>query len=690
MEKRLFTCLFQRNLVLSGTSFPLLMAEKFDINSLNAAQRQAVQTLNGPVLILAGAGTGKTRTVTCRIAHLIERGANPRGILALTFTNKAANEMADRVAGLVDRRSSRMMTVCTFHSLCVRILRQDIGRLGYKENFSIYTGSDQTGLLKRLIMEQGARREKLEPGQVLFELSRVRNNGLGLEQIEDDLIVAVAKAYQRSLRSQNAVDFDDLLVLTELLLRCYPDVHEKWNKRFQWITVDEFQDTNALQMSLLRQLVGAEHNICVVGDDDQSIYGWRGAQISNILDFESFFPHPVVIKLEENYRCTKQVLDCANALIRHNAGRREKTLRTNKVGKDPVRVLAMPGAEEEAEFIADEIETLRSREERPWEDFAVLFRANAQSRLLEMALRERHIPYRMVGAKSFFDRKEVKDLLSYLQLMDNPEADLHLLRVLNTPPRGISSTTASFAIDWSRDHRESLWATLLDLSFQAECSTRSQNSINAFTDLVTRYGTEFAQSERPFVDILQDLLDETGYEDYIARTCKTEEEKNRRLSAIDDIKTALRQYWLPGHQLTDFLAGISLDDDRDDDIESKSGVCLITMHAAKGLEFPHVYIVGVEEGLLPHSRSVDEGHLDEERRLFYVGITRARERLTMTYCSKRRRYGQDERCAPSCFLAEIPRTLVEWVDYAALMKEPVPEDECADFFASLRASLSDD
>lgn len=690
MEKQLFTCLFQRNLVLSGTSFPLLMAEKFDINSLNAAQRQAVQTLNGPVLILAGAGTGKTRTVTCRIAHLIERGANPRGILALTFTNKAANEMADRVAGLVDRRSARMMTVCTFHSLCVRILRQDIGRLGYKENFSIYTGSDQIGLLKRLIMEQGARREKLEPGQVLFELSRVRNQGLGLEQIEDDLIVAVAKAYQRSLRSQNAVDFDDLLVLTERLLRCYPDVHEKWNKRFQWITVDEFQDTNALQMSLLRQLVGAEHNICVVGDDDQSIYGWRGAQISNILDFESFFPHPVVIKLEENYRCTRQVLDCANALIRHNAGRRDKTLRTNKVGKDPVRVLAMPGAEEEAEFIADEIETLRSREERPWEDFAVLFRANAQSRLLEMALRERHIPYRMVGAKSFFDRKEVKDLLSYLQLMDNPEADLHLLRVLNTPPRGISSTTASFAIDWSREHRESLWATLLDLSFQAECSTRSQNSMNAFTDLVTRYGTEFAQSERPFVDILQDLLDEAGYEDYIARTCKTEEEKSRRLSAIDDIKTALRQYWLPGHKLTDFLAGISLDDDRDDDIESKSGVCLITMHAAKGLEFPHVYIVGVEEGLLPHSRSVDEGHLDEERRLFYVGITRARERLTMTYCSKRRRYGQDERCAPSCFLAEIPRTLVEWVDYAALMKEPVPEDECADFFASLRASLSDD
>ena len=667
------------------------MAEKFDINSLNAAQKQAVQTLNGPVLILAGAGTGKTRTVTCRIANMIAKGANPKGILALTFTNKAANEMAERVAGLVDRKSARAMTVCTFHSLCVRILRQDIGRLGYKENFSIYTGSDQTGLLKRLIMEYGARREKLEPGQVLAELSRVRNQGLGIDKIEDTLIAAVSKAYMRELKAQNAVDFDDLLILTERLLRAYPDVHDKWNKRFTYITVDEFQDTNSLQMSLLRQLVGPEHNVCVVGDDDQSIYGWRGAQISNILDFESFFPNPTVIKLEENYRCTRQVLDCANELIRHNAGRRDKTLRTNKEGKHPVRLLAMPGSEEEAEFIADEIETLRARESMAWEDFAILFRANAQSRQLEMAMREHHIPYRMVGTKSFFDRREVKDLLSYLQMMDNPDADLHLLRVLNTPPRGISPTTASFAIDWSRDNKKSLWATLVDISFLSECSTRSQNCITAFTDLVTHYGSEFSASERPFVEILEEFLKEIEYEEYISRTCKTEEENHRRLAAIDDIKVALRQFWLPGHKLTDFLAGICLDNDRDDDdIEKKSGVCLITMHAAKGLEFPQVYIVGVEEGLIPHTRSVDEGSLDEERRLFYVGITRARERLTMTYCAKRSRYGQEERCLPSGFIKEIPSTLYEYVDYEKLMKAPVSQEEQEDFFASIRSMLADD
>lgn len=667
------------------------MAEKFDINSLNAAQRQAVQTLCGPVLILAGAGTGKTRTVTCRIANMIEKGINPRGILALTFTNKAANEMAERVAGLVERKAARQMTVCTFHSLCVRILRQDIGRLGYKENFSIYTGSDQTGMLKRLIMEYGARREKLEPAQVINELSRVRNQGLSYKKIEDTLISAVAGAYQRQLKAQNAVDFDDLLILTERLLRCYPDVHDKWNKRFSYITVDEFQDTNSLQMSLLNQLVGPEHNVCVVGDDDQSIYGWRGAQISNILDFESFFPNPTVIKLEENYRCTKQVLDCANTLIRNNAGRREKTLRTNKDGKYPVRLMAMPGAEDEAGFIAEEIERLRISEKLAWEDFAVLFRANAQSRALEMAMREHHIPYRMVGTKSFFDRREVKDLISYLQMMDNPDADLHVLRVLNTPPRGISDVTASFAIDWSRDNKKSLWATLRDISFLAECSTRSQNCINEFTDLVTRYGTEFAQSERPFVDILQDFLNETGYEEYIARNCKTDEEKDRRQSAIDDIKSALRQFWLPGHKLTDFLAGIGLDEDRkEDDIESKSGVCLITMHAAKGLEFPHVYIVGVENGLLPHTRSVDEGSLDEERRLFYVGITRARERLTMTYCAKRSKYGKEERCAPSSFIMEIPNRLYEFVDYDELMNTPASEEENVNFFATMRALLQED
>ena len=666
------------------------MADSFDISSLNAAQRQAVETINGPVLILAGAGTGKTRTVTCRIAHMIDRGINPRDILALTFTNKAANEMAERVSDMVDKRAARAMTVCTFHSLCVRILRQDIGFLGYKENFTIYTGSDQTSLIKRLIMEFGGRKEKLEPGKVLSELSYVRNHGLDAGDIEDTLVAAVAKAYQRELKSQNAVDFDDLLVLAERLLRGYPTVHEKWSKRFGRITVDEFQDTNSLQMSLLRQLVGEEHHVCVVGDDDQSIYGWRGAQISNILDFEDFFPNPKVIKLEENYRCTRQILDCANKLIVHNEGRRDKCLRTNKEGEYTVRLMAMPGSDDESKFIADEIDTQRSVRKAAWEDFAVLFRSNMQSRSLEMALREQRIPYRVIGARSFFDRREVKDLLAYMQVMENPDADVHLLRILNTPARGISPLTISHLLDWSREHKKSVWASMLDLEFLSECSTRASSSISAFTDLITRYGSEMVESRHPFVDTLNALLMEIGYEDYVARACKTDEEKSNRMSAVDDIKTALRQFWMPGHKLGDFLAGIALDDERDDeDIEKKSGVCLITMHAAKGLEFPYVYIVGVEQGLVPHSRSVDEGNLDEERRLFYVGITRAREQLTMTYCARRIKYGKEEKCAPSSFIQEIPASCIEFIDYDALMQEPPSEEELADFFASAREFLSE-
>lgn len=669
------------------------MAQKFDIRSLNAAQREAVRTLEGPVLILAGAGTGKTRTVTCRIAHMLEKGVDPEGILALTFTNKAAREMAERVAGLVNEEQAKKMTVCTFHSLCVRILRKEIGKLGYKENFSIFTGSDQAGLIKRLIMECGGRKEKLEPNQVIAVYSAARNRGLSYKEIDDSLIAAVAGAYQRELKAQNAVDFDDLLILAERVLRCYPDVHERWQERFSHITVDEFQDTNALQMSLLRQLVGPAHNVCVVGDDDQSIYGWRGAQISNILEFESFFPNPKIIKLEENYRCTRQVLDCANALIRHNLGRRDKTLRTTKQGELPVRLVSLPGADEEADFVAEEIEDMHRSKREDWDHFAVLFRANAQSRLLEMALRERHIPYRMVGTRSFFDRREVKDILSYLHVMANPSADLHLLRVLNTPPRGISATTAGLIIDTSREIHESVWNTLRDERLLKDCSDRSRAAIEAFVELIKRYRSRFSEEKGHYSDILQDFLSEIGYEEYISRNCKTDEERLARQAAIHDLQETLRE-WRPtgeGDRLGDLLASISLNDEKEEeDIESKRGVCLITMHAAKGLEFPRVYIVGVEKGILPHTRAVDEGNLDEERRLLYVGITRAQEQLTLTYCSRRMRYGKEEKCAPSEFLEEIPQPLIDYVDYEEMMSTPLTENECLSFFDSIRARLNED
>ena len=510
------------------------MAKSFSMESLNAAQRKAVQTLQGPVLILAGAGTGKTRTVTCRIAYMVDRGISPKSILAVTFTNKAALEMRERVGQMVERKAARQIMVSTFHSLCVRILREDIGRLGYKTNFTIYSGSEQSGLIRRLIVRHGGITEKITPKDVLSSMSRMKNSGLGLDSIEDNLTANIAASYQRELQAQNSVDFDDLLILADKLLKEHRDVREAWQQRFRYITVDEFQDTNSLQMSLLGHLVGPEHNVCVVGDDDQSIYGWRGAQISNILEFERFFPNPSVIKLEENYRCTAPILDTANALIRHNLGRRDKTLRAHKGGGEAVRLISMPGDAEEAEFIITDIENVRRQEGRPWEDFAILFRANTQSRIIEQTLREHKIPYRMVGAQSFFDRKEVKDLISYLATIENPQADEYLLRILNTPPRGISELTSHLAIDWSREHGNSVWAALQDEEFLATLSTRARNNVQAFNELIAKYIDLFQDKETDFGDILEQLIEETGFSEYVTRLCKTEAEIQKRLVSIGD------------------------------------------------------------------------------------------------------------------------------------------------------------
>lgn len=667
------------------------MAESFDINSLNAAQREAVVTLDGPVLILAGAGTGKTRTVTCRIAHMIERGIPGSNILAVTFTNKAANEMRERVEGMMSRKQAKGISVSTFHSLCVKLLREDCSLLGYKENFSIFSGGDQNEVLRKLIIRHGGRKEKIEPKDVLFELGRMKNKGGDTSMIRDEFIAGIAQQYLRDLRAQNAMDFDDLLVLAEKLLRENAAVREKWRARFRYITVDEFQDTNSLQMSLLNQLVGSEQNVCVVGDDDQSIYGWRGADITNILEFERFFPNPTVIKLEENYRCTKPILDAANSLIKHNAGRREKQLRTSKTGGEAVKVISMPGDLEEAEYIVEEIHHHRRKTTCPWEDFAILFRANTQSRVIEQALRDRRVPYRMVGAQSFFDRAEVKDMVAYLGLMDNPDADLHLLRIINAPARGIGEKTIVMATDWSREHDQSVWAALNDEELMGQFSNRSRQAISDFVDLVERYRDRFANHhEENLATVLRDLLDEIDYEEYVRRHCKTENEVEKRVSTVGDLVGTLREFSQPGKTIRQFLEGIMLDNQDDkDDVEKKSGVCLITLHAAKGLEFPIVYLVGLEQGILPHKRSLEEGTCDEERRLLYVGITRAQQKLTMTYCGSRMRYGERVLTDCSSFLKEIPEDQLQWEFYDQIMSREVSPEETGEFFDSLRGLLDD-
>ncbi|MCH1499579.1 MAG: UvrD-helicase domain-containing protein [Akkermansiaceae bacterium] len=663
------------------------MSAGFSIESLNKAQREAVLALKGPVLILAGAGTGKTRTVTCRMSALLENGVQAENVLAVTFTNKSAAEMAERVIGMVGRKRGEALTVCTFHSLCLRILKRNIESLGYKKKFAVMAGGDQTGMIRQLIVRKGGRKINLKPGEVMSAISKAKNSELPLSGIEDDLIAEIAVAYQNELRAQNAVDFDDLLLLGERVLREYSKVREFWQDKFQYITVDEFQDTNNLQMKLLQQLVGESNNICVVGDDDQSIYGWRGAQVANILQFERFFPNPKVIRLEENYRSTQAVLEVANSLIRHNTGRREKKLRPTISGGDLVRLVSMPGDQEEAEWIVSEIVAQRE-EGRVLEDFAILFRTNGQIRKMEEVLREAKIPYRMVGAQSFYDRKEVRDILSYIQVLNQPELDIPLLRVLNTPPRGIGNTTSMAALDWSRDENQSIWETLIDEKFLTQVSSKVMNSIHAFTGRVEKARRDLIDGMHAGV-VMDEWLREMEFDEWLMRQCKTDKEKDVRREGVSTTIASLTEAIKKGKSLSDFLDQTALDAEKEDDLEERSGVTLITLHAAKGLEYPVVYLVGLEEGILPHKRSIEEGTRDEERRLLYVGITRAQVKMTMTYCATRVKWGKEEACEASSFIRELNPDWIHEEGYEDIMGAEASEEELRGFFSAMSDMLDE-
>lgn len=660
------------------------MANDFAFESLNHAQREAVSNLDGPVMILAGAGTGKTRTVTCRIAHMLERKIPAAEILAVTFTNKAASEMRDRIAGMVSKHSAEQMTVCTFHSLCVRLLRGGIDKLGYKKNFSITAYSDQVGIMKQLLVRKGGTDEKVKAETVLTEISRAKNKGIDVQDLQDDFFAQLAVAYQNELRAQNAVDFDDLLFLAEQVLREHSDVRDHFRKLYTRVTVDEFQDTNSLQMRLLQQLVGPPYHVCVVGDDDQSIYGWRGAEVANILEFERFFPKPKIIRLEENYRSTQAVLHTANSLIKHNIGRREKILRATRSGGENVRIVAMPGDDEEADFIADEILGEKSAVGREWEDFAVLFRTNGQSRKLELALRDRKIPYRMVGAQSFYDRKEIRDILAYAALLVSPENDVPLLRILNAPNRGIGQATAILATDYSREQNRSVWNALCDPFFTTTLGTKAGNAIEDFVALISGAKNRIDLSKEHPADVLAALLKEIDYLPWIERGCKSDAERQQRGEAIHSLVESLRQHIDRGKKLQSFLDDSALASEReDDDLEKKKGATLITLHASKGLEFPIVYLVGLEEGFLPHSRSITEGTKDEERRLLYVGITRAQESLTLTYCTTRVKWGDKTSCQPSSFICELDDKHLTHTSFDEIQNTEMSEDDLSNFFASM-------
>jgi DNA helicase II / ATP-dependent DNA helicase PcrA len=674
-----------------------------DLGSLNPEQCDAVETIRGPVLILAGAGTGKTRVITYRIAHMVERGVSPANILGVTFTNKAAREMQERVRKLIPKikdEDGKLVkpTICTFHSLCVRVLRQHIEKLGYKKNFVIYDESEQVSAVRKILSSISTGKDsKGDPRAILSLISRYKNKG-SYEGFGDENLMAMAeivsRKYDSSLKACNAVDFDDLIVLTLKLFREHEDALAACRAKYRFVMVDEYQDTNSAQFELVNALTEVHRNLCVVGDDDQSIYSWRGAEVANLLDLEKHFPEVKVVKLEQNYRSTNTILNAANAVIRNNTQRRGKTLWSAKGKGECICLNPYETDEAEALEVVEEIEFNRLTKRIPWKSHAILFRTNLQSRPLEMELRKQQVKYNLIGGQSFFDRREIRDFLAYLKTFMNPHDDVSLLRIANTPTRGLSNVTMERLLGASQDRGCSVFTAMRHSDVQESFRKPAREAIEVFLELVEETRGELeregaADDPAGLQNWATKFIADIGYNNEIRRMEKTEENAENRVRNLKDLMGTLdgdRGSWTLPKRLEKFLEDITLDQERKEEREEKGDlVTLITMHASKGLEYPHVFIVGAEDGLIPHSRSKLEGTLDEERRLFYVAITRAQKTLNISHCEARKKYGDMIGCHPSPFLKEIPEELIE--NGAEKGKEPVEAGQGGDMFAAMRDAL---
>ncbi len=626
------------------------------LESLNPTQLDAVKHMEGPLLILAGAGSGKTRVLTHRIAYLLEQGlAGPDEILAITFTNKAAREMKDRVAFLVGP-DSRKMWVSTFHAFCARILRAHAEKLGYKREFTIYDGGDQVRLVKRCIIELGKDPKRFNPRSFQSQISDAKNKLMSaddyLRATEGYIAENVAEVYslyQERLYENNAMDFDDLIMQTVALVELFPDVRERFQTRFKYIHVDEYQDTNHAQYRLVNTLAAQHRNLCVVGDDDQSVYSWRGADIQNILDFEEDYPEAGVVKLEQNYRSTQTILSAANAVVSNNASRKRKELWTAGGKGERIRVFTAADEYAEARFVVSEIKRLMESGSSP-RDVAVFYRTNAQSRALEDVLVREGVPYQIVGGVRFYERAEIKDAMAYLAVIVNPADSASLERIINVPKRGLGATSVGKLQQYARHNGISLFEALgetedLDLTGAAKKACR------AVWELFD--GWRVAGREVPPADMISAVLDESGYRKELETEATVEAES--RLENLEELINAAREYESvePEATLDGFLQEQALYSEADK-TATEGRITLMTLHNAKGLEYPHVFIVGMEEGTFPHARSMDEQNLEEERRLCYVGITRAMGTLTLSYAKLRSNWGEREYQMPSRFLDEIP------------------------------------
>jgi superfamily I DNA/RNA helicase len=666
------------------------------MKKLNPPQQMAVNHTEGALLILAGAGSGKTQVITTRIVHLLKEKRIPaENILAVTFTNKAAREMKERVSGMAGSMAEGII-ISTFHSLGVRILRRDIRALGFKPNFSIYSTSDQAGVIRQAMRDRDIDPKQCDPDSILWRISAAKNKLVSPAEFKpssDDRIelatAAVYPRYQELLKGFNAIDFDDIIMLSVRLLQSSQAIMTYWQDRFRYIMVDEYQDTNASQYLLISLLSKKHGNICVVGDDDQSIYGWRGAEVQNILNFSKDYPGCITIKLEQNYRSTSSILDAANSVIKNNSVRTEKAL-WSAVGKGrEIELIVADDEEDEAARVIEGMMLEQYRHKLAWSDMAILYRSNTQSRAFEEKLRQERIPYVVIGGQQFYERKEVKDAIAYLKVIDNPHDEASLLRIINFPRRGVGDGTLLHLNQWSMEHEIPLFEALGRVREISGLSESSKKAVAAFHGMMTEVIAGFAR--HGLGEQVNKLFNRLRIEDELYRTLNDAAQARKRIENIEQVVNSLAIYEQhnPRGTLSAFLERISLmdEDKNDDDKEHGSNaVTLMSLHSSKGLEFSHIYLAGVEEDLLPHKRSIEEDPtVAEERRLCYVGITRARRHLTISRCLTRRKYGAIEQRNPSRFLSEIPAHLLVEANSAVAGKTENSDDMAADFFARMLA-----
>ena len=656
--------------------------------SLNPSQRDAVTTTEGPLLVLAGAGTGKTRVITARIAFLISRGVAPGSILAVTFTNKAAGEMRERVRALVGE-SAKEITVGTFHAFCARVLREHGAVLGHSRRFTICDASDQIGAVKSAMRELRVHETTMHPSAVLARISLAKNRMETPESFlesgtggKDQLVGSVWQRYKEHLARTRALDFDDLLLETVRLFREHPKVRDDYRRRFRHVLVDEYQDTNHAQYEIVREIGEAHRNVCVVGDDDQSIYGWRGADIRKILNFARDFPGAKVVRLQTNYRSTRPILDAANAVIRNNASRHDKALESARGDGEPVRQARLKDETSEAQFVVGEISRVVKPGRAKPSDFAILCRTQVQFRPLEAELRAAGLPYVLVGGMSFFDRKEVRDVVAYLKLAVQPNDETSLLRVINTPPRGVGKTSLDKVVAFATSHGISATEGFERAAEVDGLAPAAVEGYRALRSAIER--SAVAEAGRDLVSRLRVLLDAIDYRGEVVRSYSDPMVREARWAGVEEIlnfaENHVRRSAEPTlHGFLEELALSSGDENEEKPDERGDAVTLMTLHAAKGLEFPHVFLVGMEEGLLPHAKAAAEGSVDEERRLAYVGITRAMTSLTMTWAFERARYGRSSRAVPSRFLfeAEAEPVPTGWVGVEAMVAKNGDDETAA-------------